>query len=352
MVKEKFLLACMNILEINLNLSDEKYFNKSVVLVYDLNSPLSIELSSWYISALKNLQLSSSKKNGGKKYEIINYNEIDKIELKDKLMWLKEDSTVILVSSTNFRLDDFRIRLNLHNKWVWCLEHNHLGYIKDNETENYADAIEYKTNYYDEIWNKLKNISDNAKAMKFVCIDWSTLNIDWWFEDMKLNTWNYENKRRWWSFPVWEVFTESKIFDNVNGELSIYAFPDDKLQVNFCTPFKIKIQNSIVTCDDETCPENFRHTINKISEAEDGEVMLRELWFWLNTWITKENPLSDINAFERIAWFHVSLWKKHQIYRKKIDKNTIQRYHIDIFPNIKEIYYDDIKVFEFNNYII
>ena len=272
--------------------------------------------------------------------------------MKEKLLWLEPDSTVILVSSTNFRLDNFRIRLNLHNAWIWCLEHNHLGYMRDDETENYADAISYRTPYYEELSEKLKKISDKAESMTFICNDWSTMKIEGWFEDMKQNTWNYTNKRRWWSFPIWENFTEAKIFDNVNWELTIYAFPDEKLQVEFSKPFKIKIEKSIITCDDLNCPETFRNTLNMITQAEDNEVMFRELWFWLNTWITRNKPISDINAFERIAWFHLSLWKKHPIFRKKLDKKVMQRYHIDIFPDIKEIYFDDVKVFEGSEYLI
>jgi len=297
-MKKKFITATKDILERNLNIDKLPYSNKQIVLVYDLNSKLSIEVSNWYINNLEKLQNSL----------LINFDKINKQELKEKLLWLEKDSTVILVSSTNFRLDDFRIRLNLHNKWIWCLEHNHLGYIKNNEIENYADAILYKGDYYKKIWNKLKNMSDNANSMTFICFDNSTLKIEWWFEDMKMNTWNFQGKKRWWSFPIWEVFTEAKDFNKVNWELSIYAFPDDKLQVEFTKPFKIKIKNSMIICDDLNCPKKFKNNLNMISSFEDNEVMFRELGFWLNTWITREKPLSDINTFERISWFHISLW--------------------------------------------
>ena len=43
-----------------------------------------------------------------------NFDDFDKLELKNYLLSLCENSTVILVQSTNFRLDDFRIRLMLH----------------------------------------------------------------------------------------------------------------------------------------------------------------------------------------------------------------------------------------------
>ncbi len=347
-LQEKFYIATKNILLNNLKVNDNIFLNKDIIFVYDLDSKLSQELSKWYIKSLRELQNLNISRN----IEKIDFNKFDKEELKNKLLNLKENSTVILVQSTNFMLDNFRIRLNLNNAWVWCLEHRHLAYIYDNQIENYADSIEYKTPYYQDLWFKLKKISDVANSMKFICNDWSILNVDWWFEDMKINDWNYDWKNRWGNFPIWENFTEAKKFDNVNGELSIYAFPDEKLKVEFVKPFKIKIEKSKIMWDESIYPETFKNILNFIKESEDWEVMFRELGFWLNNWITKDKPLSDINSYERIAWFHISLWKKHQIYRRKLDKSIVQRYHIDIFPDIKEIYIDEKLVFKNGNYII
>jgi hypothetical protein len=44
-------------------------------------------------------------------------------------------------------------------------------------------------------------------------------------------------------------------------------------------PFKIKIQNSIVTCDDENAPKEFIELLDLIKASEDNEVFLRELGF-------------------------------------------------------------------------
>jgi len=341
-IEEKFLEATKNILEKNLGINKSEYVDNTVIFVYDLESKLSIELSKWYIANLQDR----------KNTLLIDYNKVDNLELKEQLLWLKEWSTVVLVQSTNFRLDNFRIRLNLHNRWIWCLEHTHLIYIKDDQIENYADAIEYRMPFYDELSLKLKKLSDNADNMRFICNDGSELFIEWWFEDMKQNTGNYEWKRRWWTFPIWENFTEAVDFDKVNGELCVYAYPGSDLQVNFEKPFKIQINNSKVTCNDKDMPEWFWKVLEMISKWENNEVVLRELWFGLNYGISRENVLSDINAYERIAGFHLSLWKKHQIYRKKYKKTEIQRYHIDIFPDIKEFYIGETKVFENEKYII
>lgn len=341
-IEKKYLEATKNILNNNLEIIKDPYNSKNIVLVYDDKSLLSRALSKWYIDNLKDNKLS----------EIIKFDDIGKEELKDKLLWLEEHSTVVLVSSTNFRLDNFRIRLNLHNAWIGCLEHNHLWYMKDEELENYADAITYRTPYYIELSNKLKEIADKSDELLVECNDWSILTVNWGFEDMKQNTWDYTWKRRWWGFPIWENFNEVLDFSKCNWELSIYAFPDDKLQMEFVKPFKIKIKNSLITCEDDNCPSSFRAILDKIERDEEWEVMLRELWFWLNTWITREKPLCDVNAFERIAWFHISLWKKHQIYRKKIHKDISQRYHIDIFPDVKSMTFDWKVFFENESFTI
>jgi aminopeptidase len=340
--EEKLIKATKDILEKNMTIKETPYSENEILLIYDLESPLSTLVANAYIKNLENI-----------KSENIDINTVDKEELIKRLWALKEHSTVILVQSTNFRLDNFRIRLQLHNNWVWCLGHNHLLYMKDTEYENYADAIEYLTPYYDDLSLKLKILSDKSNLMKFVCNDWSTMVVEWWVEDMKQNTWNYEWKKRGWTLPIWENFTEAKNFDLVNWELSIIIYPRMDFQIyKFDKPIKIKIKHSFITCEDKNAPKEFLELLELIKTSEDNEVMLRELWFGLNPNINNDKQLADVNFFERKAWFHVSIWKKHQIYRKKIHKDIVQRYHIDIFPDIKEIYIDDVIIFENDKYLI
>ena len=59
-----------------------------------------------------------------------------------------------------------------------------------------------------------------------------------------------------------------------------------------------------------------------------------------------------MNQFERISGFHLSLGKKHNIYRKKLHKDEVQRYHIDVFPHVKEIYMDDELIFDSEKHFI
>jgi aminopeptidase len=106
-IEDKFTQATKDILEKNLKILEKPYSDNEILLIYDLESQLSILLSEAYI---KNLEDINS--------EIIDINKSNKEELIKRLWELKENSTVILVQSTNFRLDNFRIRLQLHNNNV------------------------------------------------------------------------------------------------------------------------------------------------------------------------------------------------------------------------------------------
>jgi len=344
-MKIKALQAIKHILEDNLEILKSPYKENKIVLVYDKDSKLSSLISSAYIQNLKNYQ--------NLDIEIIDFNKSDKNSLKEKLVNLSKNSTVILVQSTNFRLEDFRIRVTLHKAWVWCLEHNHLWYILDDQIENYIDAIEYKTPYFEELSAKLKKISDKADSLIIVSKDWNKLIFKWAFEDMKQNTGNYTWKNRWWSFPIWENFTEIKDFKKANWKVAIRAYPDTKMMMHFLDkPFILEIKESLVVGWSNNTPKEFVEILEMIKENEDWEIYLRELGFWLNNWISWDKKLADVNAFERIAWFHMSLWKKHGIYRKKFPRKITQRYHIDIFSDTDKIFFDDKLIFENEKFVI
>ena len=354
-LEQKLSQATKDILIKNLKITEKSFSEQKKILVFDKNSILSEKIADAYLKKI--LEIEKSWKNffikflekiwlKKQRFEFFNFDETNKEKLKEKLLNLEKNSTVILVQSTNFRLDNFRIRLNLHNRWIWCLEHNHLWYIESEQYETYANCIKYRTDYYLALSNWLKEKADKADEIVIECHDWSILKWTGGFEDMKQNTGEYWEKRGS-SFPIWENFNEIKNFDNLNWELSIYCFPREDFQIINTKPFKIKIEKSRVKkINWEDYPVEFLKILNKIEKGEDWEVFLRELWFWLNPWISRKNQLSDVNAYERIEGFHVSLWKKHNIYRKKFHRTVSQRYHVDIFPNTKAIYFDWEKIFE------
>ncbi|MDQ7009976.1 MAG: hypothetical protein Q9M94_06825, partial [Candidatus Gracilibacteria bacterium] len=349
-MKNKFLQASKDILEKNLKILEKPFCKNKVILVYDKESKLSTILGEAYSENI--ISFSCKERDAGKaerviiSSEIIIFGEIDKEVLKEKLMNLEVDSTVILVQSTNFRLDNFRLRLNLKNAGIGCIEHNHLGYIKDSEIETYADSLEYRTPFYIELGNKLKNKFDKADKLVVVSKDGNKLEIYGGFEEGKLNTGNYGDKIRAGSFPIGEFFTESRDFLKVNGKLSIRAFPNIQFEVIKGDIFTVEIKESKIIGYSDNTPKDFIELVDKIKSSEDGECFVRELGFGLNPGITWQKTLNDVNACERIMGFHMSMGKKHQIYRKKFHRKIMQRYHIDIFSDVDYILLDGEKILE------
>ncbi len=334
--------ATKNILEKNLQIYHPDLIGKKVVLVYDTDSILSRLISDWYIENLKAYPNA----------EIILYSSIKSNDLREKLLSLEEWRAVIMVESTNFRLEEFRIRINLQKRKVANIEHNHLVYIKEYETKTYLEAISYQSPYFQKVSNWLKSKVENGNTIKVVSPNLSTMTLEWWFEEMKQNTWNFPLNNRYGTLPFWENFSEVKDFSLVNWELYIRAYPLEDLQVRICeTPFKVTVKESLITYDKNEVPAEFDTLMNKIIVSE-WEVMIRELGFWLNKAISFKNTLSDVNPFERLSGFHLSLGKKHNIYRKKLKSNIVQRYHIDVFPAVSEIYIDDELVFDSENHYI
>ena len=117
--------ATKNILEHNLQIYNPKIVWKKVVLIYDLDSILSKLIANWYIENLKNYPNA----------EIIEFCKYSPSEIKEKILSLEEYSAVIMVESTNFRLEEFRIRMSLQHRNIAWIEHNHLTYIKETETQ-------------------------------------------------------------------------------------------------------------------------------------------------------------------------------------------------------------------------
>ncbi|MCH2189184.1 hypothetical protein MK079_05160 [Candidatus Gracilibacteria bacterium] len=341
-MKEKTLQNTHDILYKNLTIDSDICKDFPVICIYDTDSLLSRTLAEGYIQNLKNRNTS----------ECIDFNNYQKEDLKEKLLSLPEGSSVVLVQSTNFRLDDFRIRLHLKNAGVGCIEHNHLGYIPDEQAENYIDSLEYRSDYYETLSDTMQEIFEPGENLKVTTSGGNTLTVEGGFEEIKRNTGDYSNQYRGGTFPIGENFTEAKDFSRVNGKLTLYAYPDERYQVQFCEPFEVEIKESILSCSDPKCPQKFRELMDQIAEGEDGEVYVRELGFGMNTGISKQKRLSHVGAFERVSGFHISLGKKHNIYRKKFPRSLTQRFHIDVFPDVESISVDGKMIFEDGKYVV
>ncbi|HID91652.1 TPA: hypothetical protein EYP45_00825 [Candidatus Peregrinibacteria bacterium] len=323
--------------EINQIVSDSifKQFgvkDEHLVVLYDLDSPLSKIMTQAHKDILAN--------RNPEKTIIREYQPEDNLELVEMLSNLPEQSSVILIQSTSFRMDKFRIRLHLYNKNMGCMEHSHLGYYGPEQENTWLNALTYKAEEYAEIGGKIKDLMDNYDEIKIYSGD--TINPDILtfpeMEEAKINDGRfYQQKNRGGSSICGEIFSESKDLKSVNGKLNICCYPNSEFRIVQCEPFSVTIKNGILTKWDDNAPQEFiDNIVTRILESEtdeegNPEVMIREAGFGLNPFISMKNPLSFVSVFERQAGFHISLGKKHAIYRSKFGKEIVQRYHMDIF---------------------
>lgn len=327
-------------------------FNEKIVLIYDEDSSLAKIISAAHIELLQKRSNT----------EIVKYDEEKKQEMIDLLLSLEEGSSVILVQSTSFRLDDFRIRLQLFNNGVGCMEHSHLSYYPPEQEETFLRALTWNGEEYARLGKEIGILLETSDEIKIYSGKNDVL-IFGQMEEAKVNDGRfYAQKNRGGSSVCGEVFSESKNLESVSGSLSICCYPNSDFLIQQCENFSVRLEKGRIVEIDENAPSEFmENIIDRVQEGEfdeegNGEVMIREAGFGLNPFISFQNPLSYVSIFERQAGFHVSVGKKHNIYRKKFHKKVIQRYHIDIFSDCKKMVAvnngEEVVFFEEGKYLI
>lgn len=277
--------------------------------------------------------------------EFIKYEKENNQEIRDHLMGLPQGSSVFLIQSVSFRIEDFRIRLSLFHKGIGCLEYSHLAWYKDKEADTFLEAIEYQGDEFSRVANAINSRFKEDDTIKIYSgkNGEHVLNFGK-MEDGKINDGRfYTQKNRGGSVVCGEIFSEAQDLEGVNGEISIHCIPNEQFLIQECDPFTLTIENGRITKWTENTPKLFIESIyNRVKESEvnekgEGECMIREAGFGLNPKISLQKKLSFVSVFERNVGFHISVGKKHPVYRKKFHKDIIQRYHIDIFSDLHHI---------------
>lgn len=251
---------------------------------------------------------------------------------------------VVLVQSTNFRLEAFRIRVELFKRGLKVIEHPHLSRMIGEEVRYYIDALAYDADYYRGVGYGLKAIIDQAQSG---CLDSggehfpdARLVFGSAFESAKLNVGDYsEMQNIGGQFPIGEVFTEALDLEAVNGRVRIFAFGDTQYKVN--RPAKaitLIVEKGQVTATEDSTPE-FDAVLANI-RADEQVVWLREIGFGLNRAFSKDRSVSDIGSFERMCGVHLSLGAKHGVYGKPNFKRGDGKYHIDVFAVTEQVTLD------------
>src|SRR3989344_1441345 len=332
---------------------------QKVLIVYDEDSDVSKILKDSYENALHEI-----KKDKNINFELLNFHMYTEEEWATKLYdayIVKKGDLVVLIQSLSFRISKFRVRLDLNQRGIFVIEHVRLKYLKEEEYKTYINSLTSDMPYYVKTTDFLYKKLLNAKKVEIVSKDGSKLLYDSLLEEPKKNIGDF-SKSLGTLFPVGEIFSEPSNLEKVNGFVSIHAIPSTEQRTMIVKPFKAVIEKGFLVSHNG--PKEFDAVLDLIKgenvEGEyAGKVMVREMGFGLNKHISLKNPLYEVSSFERKLGYHMSLGMKHPIYRgsknesgeKKIPNNAVQRFHIDIYIDVDEIFVDDDKVFEEGKYL-
>jgi hypothetical protein len=258
---------------------------------------------------------------------------------------------VVLVQSTNFRLDGFRIRVELFKLGLKVIEHVHLSRMPGAQAEHYIAALAYDPDYFRGTGRALKARIDSAPHAR-VCGGGDTLSFASSFEPAKLNVGDYsEMNNVGGQFPIGEVFTEALDLEAVHGRVQVHVFGDTNYRSNRPeTPVTLVIERGRVVAAENATPA-FQQVLD-IIRADEGEVWVRELGFGLNRAFTRERRVDDIGTYERMCGIHLSLGAKHGVYPKPGFKRKDARYHIDVFAVTDAVYLGEERVYQDGRWLV
>lgn len=306
------------------------------VVVFDTGCELASTLTQAYMRCLPDAQF-------------IDFGKYTTDAVLDVFSGLVALDLVVLIQSTNFRLEAFRIRVELFKRALKVIEHPHLSRMMGAEVRYYIDALAYDPVYFRGAGSSLKAIIDQAQCG---CLDSggdqfpdARLVFGSSFESAKLNVGDYsEMQNVGGQFPIGEVFTEARDIESVHGRVRIFAFGDTQFRVNRpARPITLIVEKGQVIATEDSTSE-FDAVLANI-RADEQVVWLREIGFGLNRAFTKDRSVSDIGSFERMCGVHLSLGAKHGIYGKPNFKRGDGKYHIDVFAVTEQVSLDEQVIY-------
>lgn len=327
--------ATKNIRDI-INLSILHAPSNNALVVYDAQCGLTSILAEAYRKALPTASF-------------IDFDATDKAEIIKRFDSLKPQDLVVLIQSSSFRLNEFRIRIHLFEKKLKVIEHTHLYRNDENTWDVYVDSLAYDPSWYLTMGPKIKSKLEKTQKLhtKGALAELTVGAI----ETPKLNIGDYIGMENiGGTFPIGEVFTEAKDFTTMNGSLMIYAYAGNNFTVSIHKPFQIDIREGLIVGWDSSTPREFIDIVEEIKKTE--RPIIREIGFGLNRAITRERYLKDITAFERIFGMHFSLGEKHSVFKKEGIQTHKARFHVDLFPIVDSVTADGEKIFENEKYLI
>ena len=330
-LSETLIATAANHLQDILSLAVQYSPQHTALIIYDTQCPLAIALTTAYQRILPTAVY-------------MDFETLSAKEILSAFKQLSPSDLVILIQSTSFRLNDFRIRVELFEQGLKVIEHPHLARMIGIECHYYIESLAYDPVYFRHVGWALKKRIDAAQS-GMIDSDGEHLIFASPFEPAKLNIGDYTGmKNIGGQFPIGEVFTEAKNLESVNGRVRIFAFADREFRVNKPeNPITLVITQGRVTDVIDSTPE-FNKVLEGIREDEQ-EIWLRELGFGMNRAFTPERIVSDIGTYERMCGIHLSLGAKHGVYKKANFKRGEMWHHVDVFAVTHGVYLDEEIVF-------
>ncbi len=281
--------------------------------------------------------------------EMLDFDSVSPVDVRQAIYGRKKGDLVVLLQSANFRLNEFRMRLEIFKLGLKTMEISHLNRMTSDQYETFVDALAYDPAYLRPLGHALKERLDRCQEVVVRC-EGATLAYAGGMESAKLNIGDYAGmKNVGGTFPIGEVFTEPKDLSRVNGDIKIFAFAGMDLKVLQFDPFSIHVENGIVSAGPDA-PKEFHDILDMIRQQEPA--MIREFGLGLNRAMRKGRLVNDITAFERMNGLHLSLGAKHAIYRKPGLNPKKMRYHVDVFADVRSISIDGVEIFNGVSYTV
>jgi hypothetical protein len=95
--------------------------------------------------------------------EFTNFNHHTADDILGHLMTLKAHDCVILIQSQQFRLNEYRLRLELFKRNIKTIEHVHLNIIKPDEYQNYVESLAFSPVNYRDLALRIKAKVDKCQ---------------------------------------------------------------------------------------------------------------------------------------------------------------------------------------------
>mgnify|MGYP001553090001 CR=1 FL=1 len=314
-----------------LSMAMEHAHPQAAVVVSDARCELALALAEGYRRCLPNARF-------------IDFDTVSAETILAAFDLLAPGDLVVLIQSTNFRLEAYRIRVELFKRALKVIEHPHLARMPGPQALYYIESLAYDPAYFRGVGNALKRRIDRASS-GVVDSGGERLVFASPFESAKLNVGDYTDmKNVGGQFPIGEVFTEAQDLEAVNGRVRIFVFGDTSFTVNKPeAPITLVVTKGRVSGVIDSTPE-FDKVLANI-RADEGEVWVRELGFGMNRAFTRERTVSDIGTYERMCGIHLSLGAKHGVYNKPNFRRADTRHHVDVFAVTESVTLDDDVVY-------